>query len=86
VDNQHDTLHADATSVQSWERFRFIDQGDATCTIQTHSGFFSGVNPNIGQTFGGMTTAITDPNNPGPDPANPGSSFVVKFELMMILL
>ena len=36
-------LHTDATRVQAWEKFRFIDQGDCKYAIQTTSGFFAGI-------------------------------------------
>ena len=36
-------FHTDATQVQSWERFKFVDQGNCKYTIQTTSGFFVGV-------------------------------------------
>lgn len=36
-------FHTDATQVQAWEKFRVIDQGDCTYTIQTSSGFFMGI-------------------------------------------
>lgn len=36
-------FHTDATQVQGWEKFRFVDRGNCTYTIQTTSGFFMGV-------------------------------------------
>lgn len=36
-------FHIDATQVQAWEKFRLIDQGNCTYTIQTTSGFFAGI-------------------------------------------
>ncbi len=36
-------FHTDAQLVQSWERFKFVDQGDCRYTIQTTSGFFVGI-------------------------------------------
>ncbi|MGZ8383837.1 MAG: fascin domain-containing protein [Nitrospira sp.] len=36
-------FHTDATQVQAWEKFRFVDQGNCTYTIQTTSGFFAGI-------------------------------------------
>lgn len=36
-------FHIDATQVQAWEKFRFVDQGNCTYTIQTTSGFFAGI-------------------------------------------
>jgi hypothetical protein len=35
-------FHTDATQVQAWERFKFIDQGNCKYAIQTVSGFFVG--------------------------------------------
>jgi len=37
-----DVFHFDATQVQAWEKFRFIDQGNCTYAIQTVSGFYVG--------------------------------------------
>jgi len=36
-------FHTDATQVRSWERFKFVDQGDCLYTIQTTSGFLVGI-------------------------------------------
>jgi len=36
-------FHIDATQVQAWEKFRLVDQGNCTYTIQTTSGFFAGI-------------------------------------------
>jgi len=36
-------FHTDATQVQAWEKFKFIDQGNCTYAIQTSSGFFAGI-------------------------------------------
>jgi hypothetical protein len=36
-------LHTDATQVKGWEKFRVIDQGNCTYSIQTSSGFFMGI-------------------------------------------
>ncbi len=36
-------FHIDATQVQAWEKFRLIDQGNCTYSIQTTSGFFAGI-------------------------------------------
>ena len=36
-------FHTDATQVQAWEKFRLVDQGNCTYTIQTTSGFFVGI-------------------------------------------
>jgi hypothetical protein len=36
-------FHTDATQVQAWEKFRFIDQGNCTYAIQTSSGFYAGI-------------------------------------------
>jgi hypothetical protein len=36
-------FHTDATQVKAWEKFRVIDQGNCTYSIQTSSGFFMGI-------------------------------------------
>jgi hypothetical protein len=36
-------FHTDATQVQGWERFKFIDQGNCKYAIQTVSGYFVGI-------------------------------------------
>jgi hypothetical protein len=36
-------FHTDATRVQAWEKFRFVDQGNCKYAIQTSSGFFVGI-------------------------------------------
>lgn len=36
-------FHTDATQVQAWEKFRFIDQGNCTYAIQTVKGFYVGI-------------------------------------------
>ncbi len=36
-------FHTDATQVQGWEKFKVIDQGNCTYSIQTTSGFFMGI-------------------------------------------
>lgn len=36
-------FHTDATQVQAWEKFRFIDQGNCKYAIQTTSGFYVGI-------------------------------------------
>jgi hypothetical protein len=38
-----DILQTDRTQIQAWEKFRFVDQGDCTYTIQTVSGYYFGV-------------------------------------------
>jgi hypothetical protein len=73
-----DNLHTDATQIQDWEKFKIVDQGDATYTIQTVSGFYLAVTKSVGQTFGGISTDISDPN------AAPQIGYTAKFELMMI--
>jgi hypothetical protein len=73
-----DNLHTDATQIQAWEKFKIVDQGDATYTIQTVSGFYLAVNTNILQSTGGISTRISDPN------AAPQIGYTAKFELMMI--
>jgi hypothetical protein len=43
-------FHTDATQVQAWERFKFIDQGNCKYAIQTVSGYFVGIflDPTLG--------------------------------------
>jgi hypothetical protein len=67
----NNTFHTDATQVQAWEKFRFLDQGDCTYTIQTTSGYFVGP---------GATTAIT---NLGPPtaPSSPAIWRLYMFDL-----
>jgi hypothetical protein len=36
-------FHTDATRIQAWEKFRFVDLGDCKYAIQTVSGFFVGI-------------------------------------------
>jgi hypothetical protein len=36
-------FHTDATQVRGWEKFKFVDRGNCTYTIQTTSGFFMGI-------------------------------------------
>lgn len=43
IDNISSIFHTDATQVLSWEKFRFIDQGNCTYAIQTSSGFNVGI-------------------------------------------
>lgn len=43
IDSVSVIFHTDATQVQSWEKFRFIDQGNCTYAIQTSSGFNVGI-------------------------------------------
>ena len=45
-----DVFHADATRVQSWEKFRILDQGDGTYAIQTVSGNYIGATSIPGST------------------------------------
>lgn len=48
-------FHTDATQVRGWEKFRLVDRGNCTYTIQTTSGFFMG----IFQDSGGRTLLTT---------------------------
>jgi hypothetical protein len=56
-----DIFHTDATAVGSWEKFRFLDQGDGTYVIQTFlSGDFVGISvesANAGSFRTDITTA-----------------------------
>ncbi len=36
-------FHTDATQVQAWEKFRFLDQGNCTYAIQTVKGYYMGI-------------------------------------------
>ena len=51
-----DIFHTDATQVQAWEKFRFIDQGNCSYAIQTAKGFYAG----IYKDSGGRTLLTTD--------------------------
>jgi hypothetical protein len=51
---ESDNLHTDATWVRAWEKFRLVDQGDCTYTIQTASGYYLGPGP------AGISTDISD--------------------------
>ncbi len=73
-----DNLHTDATQIQAWEKFKIVDQGDGTYTIQTVSGFYLAVNTNVLQFTGGISTRISFPD------AAPQIGYTAKFELMMI--
>ena len=68
-----DNLHTDARQVQVWEKFRIVDQGDCTYTIQTINGWYLAVGPG-----GTISTRISDPN------AAPSINYNAKFELMML--
>jgi len=59
-----DVLHTDATQVQAWERFWFIDQGDCTYRIQTVKGWYLGFPPShiVDGKIASFTTRISDPN------------------------
>jgi hypothetical protein len=37
-----DVFHTNAVQVQSWEKFRILDQGDGTYVIRTNSGWYIG--------------------------------------------
>jgi hypothetical protein len=59
-----DNLHTDATQVQSWERFRFVDQGDCTYAIQTVNNWYLGFPPSktVPGPLAQFTTRISDIN------------------------
>jgi hypothetical protein len=59
-----DNLHTDATQIQAWEKFKLVDQGDGTCTIQTVSGFYLAVNTNVLQATGGSPHGSVSPMRP----------------------
>ena len=66
-----DNLHIDATQVHAWEKFRIVDRGDCTYTIQTVSGFY------LAFSSGGISTRISDPN------AAPSIGYNATWELIM---
>jgi len=68
-----DNLHTDATAVKAWEKFRVVDRGDCTYTIQTVNDWFLGVNMNTGE----ASTRISDPD------AAPSIGYAARFELVM---
>jgi hypothetical protein len=39
-------FHTDATQIQDWEKFRIVEQGNCTYTIQTVKGFYVGIYKN----------------------------------------
>jgi len=57
-----DNLHTDATQIQAWEKFRFIDMGDCTYAIQTLSGWYLGFPPSqiLPGPLAQFTTRISD--------------------------
>jgi hypothetical protein len=67
-----DNLHTDATRVEAWEKFKIVDQGDATYTIQTVSGFFLGVDG------AAITTRVSSPDDA------PQVGYTARFEFIMI--
>ena len=75
-----DNLHADATRIGDWEKFKIVDQGNATYTIQTVSGFYLAVNPSFDglPPFDNISTRISFPNEA------PQIGYVAKFRLIMI--
>ena len=60
-----DNLHTDATQVLAWEKFRFIDRGDCTYSIQTVSGWYLGYPPStiVPGPRAQFTTRISDINS-----------------------
>lgn len=44
-----DNLVTDRTEVQNWEKFRIVDRGDCTYTIQTMYGWYLGYSPSTGK-------------------------------------
>jgi len=75
-----DNLHADATRIGDWEKFKIEDQGNATYTIQTASGFYLAVNPSFDglPPFDNISTRISFPNEA------PQIGYIAKFRLIMI--
>jgi hypothetical protein len=68
-----DNLHTDATQVQAWERFKIVDRGDCTYTIQTAKDWFLAVGPNDV-----ASTRISDPD------AAPSIGYNARFELVLL--
>jgi hypothetical protein len=54
---QADNIQTNRTQVLDWEKFRFVDQGNCSYAIQTHSGWFLGFPPS--QTFSGPRAQFT---------------------------
>lgn len=52
-----DNLVTDRTQVQAWERFKILDRGDCTYTIQTVDGWYVAYGPSWD-----ISTRISDPN------------------------
>lgn len=65
------TLQFDRTQAQAWERFKLVDQGNCTYSIQTVSGWFVGWKADTA-TF---VTRVTDPRNAG-------AGYIASFELL----
>ena len=55
-----DNLVTDRTQVQAWEKFRLVDQGDCTYTIQTLSGYYLGAWSGSHTEYGAFSTDISD--------------------------
>ena len=70
--SERDNLTTDRTLVQAWEKFRIVDRGDCTYTIQTSSGYFIAV----GGDFFHISTDISDPD------AAPQIGYNARFELI----
>jgi hypothetical protein len=68
-----DNLHTDATQVKAWEKFRVVDRGDCTYTVQTVDNWYLGVDPRTGE----ISTRISDPD------AAPSIGYTARFELVM---
>ncbi len=68
-----DVLHTDAKEVKAWEKFRVVDRGDCTYTIQTVKNWFLGVNLKTGE----PSTSISDPD------AAPSIGYAARFELVI---
>jgi hypothetical protein len=68
-----DNLHTDATQVKAWEKFRVVDRGDCTYTVQTVNNWYLGVDPTKGE----VSTRISDPD------AAPSIGYTARFELVI---
>ena len=70
--SKENNLQTNRTQVQAWEKFKFVDFGDCSYTIQTVSGFYLGGGPG-----GNISTRINDPYTA------PTIGYMARFELIM---
>ena len=69
-----DNLVANRTQVQAWEKFRIVDRGDCSYTIQTTNNWYVAFSPGRG-----ISTRISDPN------AAPSIGYTAYFQLIPFL-